>query len=104
MENRRKMAEYFKRWPDIVTHKYNGNMELIHVAAYYGQYQTVELLLQWGADMEVKDDKGNTPFHYAVIGQDYDCIQFFIDHGANIHSVNNDKKQPFDYYSQNNEK
>ena len=96
--NRRKMAEYFKRWPDIVTYKYKGGMELIHIAAYYGLYETVELLLQWGADINVKDDKGNTPFHYAIIGDDYDCIQYFIDHGAELHALNNDNKQPFDYY------
>ena len=96
--NRRKMAEYFKRWPDIVTYRYKGGMQLIHIAAYYGLYETVELLLQWGADINVKDDKGNTPFHYAIIGGEYECIQFFIDHGGDLHALNNDNKQPFDYF------
>ena len=95
--NRRQMAECLKRWPDIVDFKYNTGLQLIHAAAYNGIPETVELLLQWGADIEAADDKGNTPLHYAIIGKDHDTIQYFIDHGANIHALNQDNKQPFDY-------
>jgi ankyrin repeat protein len=39
---------------------------LIHIAAKYGQFRAVELLLNCGADPNVQDIKGRTPLHTVV--------------------------------------
>ena len=47
----------------------NGNRP-IHIAAQNGHFETVQLLVKLGADLNVQNAKGNTPIHMAV-GYDY---------------------------------
>lgn len=99
-DNRRAMADIFKRWPDMVNMKLSDGTQLIHTAASKGYPYSIELLLQWGADIEAKDDFNCTPFHYACKTHQDDAIQFLLDHGADYHALDNNKKLPFDYYQQ----
>ena len=47
----------------------NGNRP-IHIAAQNGHFETVQLLIKLGAELDVQNAKGNTPIHMAV-GYDY---------------------------------
>lgn len=47
----------------------NGNYP-IHIAAQNGHFETVQLLIKKGADLDAQNAKGNTPIHMAV-GYDY---------------------------------
>ena len=38
----------------------------VHWAAYSGTDLTLNYLLSWGADIEMKDERGMTPLHIAV--------------------------------------
>ena len=42
---------------------------VLHVAAMGGRVALVEALLARGADVNVKDKKGDTPLHRAIVGR-----------------------------------
>lgn len=42
---------------------------LLHVACQNADIGTVELLLQYGANINISDSKGRTPLHYCIIGK-----------------------------------
>lgn len=46
------------------------------------------LVLKYGADLKLADDKGFTPLHYAVIAGNYAVVEFLANHGADVEAVN----------------
>lgn len=57
---------------------------------------------QWidaGADLNVKDENGNTPLHFAV--DDPDIAEILIAKGANVNAVNKDGNSPLAYVFKN---
>jgi cytohesin len=58
----------------------------------------VEVLLQHGADPNVRESHGNTPLHYAVWGSmDRNKMGLLLDHQANPNVRNDDGKTSLDY-------
>jgi ankyrin repeat protein len=43
----------------------------------------VKLLLERGADPNVKDDDGKTPLHYAAWKGHHKVVELLLEHGAN---------------------
>jgi len=53
----------------------NTNLETaLHWAAYYGNKNTVRLLLNYGADRNLKDKRGRTPIEWAHEENQYACV------------------------------
>jgi ankyrin repeat protein len=52
-------------------------MEQVHCIG-----EIVELLLDGGADANVKDEKGETPLHKAASGGHLEVAKLLLDHGA----------------------
>lgn len=46
----------------------NQGRTALQVAAYLGQVDLVQLLLQARAGVDLPDDEGNTALHYAALG------------------------------------
>lgn len=46
----------------------NQGRTALQVAAYLGQVDLVQLLLQARASVDLVDDEGNTALHYAALG------------------------------------
>ncbi|AVP87273.1 hypothetical protein phytr_3190 [Candidatus Phycorickettsia trachydisci] len=63
----------------------------------------LRLLLDSGADMEVKDSQGRTPLFYAVIRGNIQTIEFLTNKGGNIHSKDNDGRTMLFYAIANRE-
>jgi len=62
---------------------------LLHIAARNGHKNVAELLLSKNANINVRERfiGGFTPLHEAICSQQsVDFVQFMLDHGANIHS------------------
>ncbi|KAA0170630.1 hypothetical protein FNF28_01392 [Cafeteria roenbergensis] len=64
-------------------HANNGVTALI-VAAEHGHKDTVELLLDRGADLEATDDDGSTALVFAASGGHKDTVELLLDRGADL--------------------
>jgi len=70
----------------------------LHYAAEgYNHPEVVELLLEHGANPNVRDYDGYTPLHYAVEGCHVDVARVLLDHGADPTIRNNNGMTPLDY-------
>jgi ankyrin repeat protein len=62
----------------------------------------IDLLLSNGADAEDKNSRGDTPLHCAAKSGNIENINFLIDYGVNINSINNALNTPLHEASNNN--
>lgn len=56
----------------------NGNRP-VHIAAQNGHFETLQLLINKGADLNAQNAKGNTPIHMAVGYDYYECAMLLIE-------------------------
>ncbi|KAJ7636552.1 ankyrin repeat-containing domain protein, partial [Roridomyces roridus] len=61
----------------------DGNTPL-HLALANGHADVAMLLIEKGADINVKDDDGSTPLHVALAKGHADVAKLLIERGANI--------------------
>jgi len=62
----------------------------IHLAALKGHKELVELFLQNGVDVNVRNNRNDTPVLWAARGNHVDTVRLLIQHGADLH-IQNDK-------------
>jgi hypothetical protein len=55
---------------------------LIRQAIYNGYHDIVQMLLDHGGDINIKDDSGYTPLHVAVEENQYICAKLLLERGA----------------------
>ena len=66
----------------------------LHLAAEAGQAESVHLLLQSGAYVDTPDSKGNTPYFYAAMMKQHDCMEILQNAGADTQFRNKDGRTP----------
>lgn len=59
----------------------------IHEAAANGDLNSMELLIKYGASLEIKDKHSRTPLEYAVLAGHFDCASLLLSFGANDESI-----------------
>jgi len=63
--------------------------------------EIMQLLIDHGADVNVKDQKGKTPLHIvAAVKPSIEKMQLLIDNGADVNAVDQDGKTPLSYVLQ----
>lgn len=54
----------------------------LHIAAGRGDFSSVKSLVEFGLDINLHGDMGNTPLHYAKKGGFNEVVNFLLAHGA----------------------
>ena len=73
------------------------HMSALHLFASAGWEPAAEVLLELGADINVRDSQGNTPLHDAFLKKDNKykvIIELLIDKGADINAQNYEGNTP----------
>ena len=71
-----------------------GGLTCMHVAAKFGAIPIIEVLLDIGVPVTIKDDQGATPLHYVY---DVATAQVLINHGSNVNAVDLALDTPMHY-------
>lgn len=66
----------------------------LHQAAAEGDIEKIKSLISGGADVNAKDDNGETPLHNAVILANKDVIELLIANGADVNAKDNQGRTP----------
>ena len=73
----------------------------LHWAGFSGADLTLNYLLAWGSDMEMRDSKGLTPLHLTVKSvkenRSSKGIKQLLIKGADRNAIDNEGKKPVDY-------
>jgi len=64
----------------------------LHYAAHSAN--VIQLLVDYGADVNVKDGKGRTPLHIAAVMAYEEALQILIENGADVNAVDNEGNTP----------
>ena len=76
---------------------FNSNVGTPLIAAVYkNKIEIAEMLLKFGADVNIADAKGTTALHYAIMFKNIDLIKVLIDNGADIKLEDNKGLSPLD--------
>ncbi|KAN0134148.1 Ankyrin repeat-containing domain protein [Lactarius tabidus] len=66
----------------------------LHLASVYGRFETMQLLIQRGADVSARDNTHSTPLHLAACSGRAESIRLLIQHGADVNVQNKSKSIP----------
>jgi len=58
------------------------------IASYYNHTAVIKILIQWGADLELKDNLGNTALMGASFKGHKETVSLLLDAGAEINAEN----------------
>ena len=79
----------------------------LHLASYWGGVKIAQLLLDKGANINVRDEKGQTQLHRTLINTGYefedysfDDMKFLLDYGADVDALDDDHSTPLHVASQ----
>ncbi|XP_059839575.1 CARD- and ANK-domain containing inflammasome adapter protein [Hypanus sabinus] len=78
------------------------NETLLHIAATHGHVKIIEYLLNKGAKLEVKDNKGQLPLHRAAEKGHTAAAKVLLQAGAHSYALDTESKTPLHLASQNN--
>ena len=66
----------------------------LHVACAHGHLEVARVLIDHGADLDQRDDRGDSPMHRATHNNHTDLVRLLLDHGADPNQTNDNKKSP----------
>jgi ankyrin repeat protein len=76
--------------PTLVRRSECGNFG-IHFAAWQGNGEIVQLLLDRGADVNARGDGGRTALHYAIEHDHPNVVQLLVSRGADVNVVDDER-------------
>ena len=54
------------------------------LAAYSGKLESIQVLRDHGASYDIRDKGGSTALHWAIDGQNIECIEWCLDDGWDV--------------------
>ena len=90
------LLQEFKKEISLIIDNYNKeNITALHEAASYGYITICKLLIENGANINIKNNCNNTPIHYAILNGHTNVVELFIEYGCNLHVKNDNKQTPY---------
>jgi len=79
-----------------INHQDKNGFSALHFAAQEKRIGIADLLLKHGANLELRDNHGNTPLWTAVFNarKDYELVKLYLKSRANLDNVNNSGRTP----------
>lgn len=81
--------EMLQQNPELVSDVNSLGKTPLHYAVNYKSVDAMELLLEYGADLNAADKTGMTPLHCAAMLGRRDEAAWLLDHGAEMESLDN---------------
>lgn len=78
-----------EHFPEQIDLKSDGKTAL-HVSASLGQIAIIAFLLEFSncANIDIRDDDGDSPLHYAAFGKQVATMEYLISRGADVNALN----------------
>lgn len=98
-----KRASYSKsseEGEDRVIEECSDGCSLLHLACLAADIGMVELLLQYGANLDAMDSRGRTPLHHCIISRRYAIAKLLLTRGADPQAVDREGNTPLRYVSE----
>ena len=93
------IKRYIKEGGDVNALDKGFQLSAMSWSALYGQTEVVQLLIEKGADVNIKSGDGATPLHSAAFLGRVDVAKLLLENGADIKAHNNDGATPADVLS-----
>ena len=91
------VGEYLDRFGKAIIDKQDTNKDTaLSWASWMGHIETVELLLERGADINARGMSERTPLGWATKGHRMEVLNLLLEKGADIHLRDEDSKTPAD--------
>lgn len=92
----RAMERYIAEGADVNAPDESLNISPLAWSASHGQTEATRLLIENGADVNIKDDNGSTPLHSAAVFGRADVAKLLVENGADLQVHNDDGGTPAD--------
>lgn len=69
----------------------------LHLAAMFEAVDTVKLLINKGANVELRNTRQQAPLHKAVIGSSIKSVKILCENGANVNAATDEGRTPLHY-------
>jgi len=79
---------------DVNVQRPDDKFAPVVLAADWNNYMATLILLQYGADAIIQDDRGFTPLHYSTLEGNFSVSKLLIESGCKINLRNNENKTP----------
>ena len=90
------MRRYIAEGADVNAPDESLNVSPLAWSVSHGQTEATRLLIENGADVNIKDDNGSTPLHAAAVFGKADVAKLLVENGANPQVRNDDGGTPAD--------
>lgn len=74
----------------------NRTTILSYLTQHSSEISKIKLLVEYGANPDLRDVNGNTSLHSAVIGHNFEALKIFLENNANCFIKNNKNETVFD--------
>jgi ankyrin repeat protein len=88
----RLLFEYGAKANEVGRNESQSQLSPLQLAAQYGDQDSLQVLLEYGADVNFTGPDGNTPIHNAAEGGQIENLKLLLKQGANINATNKAKK------------
>ncbi|KAJ9597224.1 hypothetical protein L9F63_011898 [Diploptera punctata] len=82
------LTHFVERRTNINSKVHGGHRLLLHELSYFGQVETMKVVLKLGAFCHIKDGYDNTALHIAVVRNHKDVINLLLDSKLDVNSKN----------------